>query len=196
VIQESPIILGKAHRGGKAIRLGELAMKCPKCGVENAEGEVYCRQCGGRIDGTERVPFSRRFCLNALGLLGALVGVAAIFSVWTRTWALGMTTFNLIDVANEAPTDILAFWAAVVFIVGTLAAFVSSIGWVPQIAGVLLWWWYILDSQGEMPGRPGSYVALASAIIVMISMARPVGPGLMKGPFSLRNRLLVFCPAG
>jgi len=133
--------------------------------------------------------------VNVLGLVGAAIGVAAIFSVWVIELN-GLVNLNLIDVLNDADvaSNNLALSSAIFFIIGTLVAFLSPIGGILQIGGVLLWWNYMLGVHSGMPSSavPASYVGLVSAIIVLASIVRPFGPGLMKGPFGLKNRLLIY----
>ena len=132
--------------------------------------------------------------VNVLGLVGAVVGVVAIFSTWLgyHGWLSGAHSWNLIAVLNDAPAYQTAWYSALFFITGTLVAFLSPAGGLLQVWGVLNWWAYYTDMSGEMPSRMASYLGLASAVIVLASMARPFGPGLMKGPFGLKNRLLIF----
>ena len=127
--------------------------------------------------------------VNVLGLSGAVVGVVAIFS----TWLAGLfVDWNLLEVLNHVPHDELEYWSAVVVVVATIISFLTPTGSLLLIAGVAMWW----STADELPVNPGSYVAMASAIILNASMARPFGPGLMKGPFSLTNRLLTLSPGG
>jgi hypothetical protein len=128
--------------------------------------------------------------INLLGLVGAITGIVAIFSTWL---GLGhLITFNLIDVLNDVSANGIAWYSAVLFITGTLVALLSSVGGVLQVGGVSLWWYYVLRESDKIPSKVGSYIGLISAIIVLASMVRPLGPGLMKGPFELKSRLLVF----
>ena len=137
--------------------------------------------------------------VNVLGLVGAVIGVVAVFSVWYSTfflpyWPPGRVyiSMNLIDVLNEWPAYHIAWFSGVIFIIATLGTFVSPSGGILQIAGVMLWWTYVFQASGKMPSEIGSYVGLASAVISLTSIVRPIGPGLAKGPFSFRNRLLIF----
>jgi hypothetical protein len=132
--------------------------------------------------------------VNALGLVGAVIGAVAVFSTWLGGYVLffGNINWNLLNVLNEFPSDHIAYYSALIFIIGTLVAFLSPAGGVLQVAGVLLWWSYTLHDLGVMPTKMASYLGLTSAIIVLASMARPVGPGLMTGPFDIKSRLLIF----
>jgi len=125
--------------------------------------------------------------VNMLGLAGAVVGVVAILSTWLSPAPM---TRNLLDILDDIAHDQLAYWSALAIILGTLVSFFTPAGSLAQIAGVYMWWSWGDDA----PSEPGCYVALASAIILLVSMVRPLGPGLMKGPFSLKNRLLTFDP--
>jgi len=128
--------------------------------------------------------------INLLGLVGAITGIVAIFSTWL---GLGhLITFNLIDVLNDVSVNGIAWYSAVLFITGTLVALLSPVGGVLQVGGLSLWWYYVLQESDKIPSKVGSYIGLISAVIVLASMARPLGPGLIEGPFELKSRLLTF----
>ena len=132
--------------------------------------------------------------INFLGLVGAVIGAIAIFSTWiTITFLIWGKSMNLMDVVNEAGTPSDWWLPSILFIVGTLIAFVSPVGGVLQLVGAP--WFIIVFTQhadGRIPSGIGPYLGIASAIIVLASMARPLGLGLMKGPIGIKNRLLVF----
>jgi len=122
--------------------------------------------------------------VNVLGLAGAVVGVLAVFS----TWLSAPRSMNLLDIYENIAHDQLAYWSAVAIILGTLVSFVTPTGALAQIAGIYMWW-----SWGEdAPSDVGFYVVMASSIILFVSLVRPLGPGLIRGPFTIRNRLLTF----
>jgi hypothetical protein len=140
---------------------------------------------------------SMKWKINLLGLAGAIIGIVAIFSRWIGVSIVG---FNLIDVINlvnseVAPQDYR--FASILVIVGTIIALVSPLGGVLQIIGAP---WFILvwanRHDGQIISSVGPYLAIASAIIVLASIVRPMGLGLMRGPFPVRSRLLVFSIAG
>jgi len=121
---------------------------------------------------------------NVLGLAGAVIGVLAVFS----TWLSACRPMNLLDIYENIAHDQLAYWSAVAIILGTLVSFVTQTGALAQIAGMYMWW-----SWGEdAPSDGGFYVVMASSIILFVSLVRPLGPGLIRGPFTIRNRLLMF----
>ncbi len=131
--------------------------------------------------------------INVLCLVGAIVGIAAIFSRWLGNWLVDL---NLIDVINlvssvDAPRE---YWyASVLVLLGAIIALVSPLGGFLEIIGAP---WFILiwsdRHEGAVISNVGPYLAIASAIIVFVSMARPMGLGLMRGPYRLKDRLLVF----
>jgi hypothetical protein len=129
--------------------------------------------------------------INVLALAGAVVGVVALFSTWESVLSRDL---SLPDVLTRYTYEALAYWSAVVIIIGVVVSFITSFGSVIEFLGVAMWWADTFDLQGDIPTRPGSYIVLVSAIILLVSMIRPLGPGLMRGPFTLKDRLLNFGP--
>lgn len=137
-----------------------------------------------------------RVRLNILCLVGAIVGVAAIFSTWISLgflfWSREM---NLIDVYNhvESSSD---FWLpAVLFLAGTLVAFVTSLGGIMQIIGVPLFMSaFVSHADGRLPSGIGPYLGLVAAIIVLASLAHPVGVGYGAKSKGILGRVLTISP--
>jgi len=130
--------------------------------------------------------------VNLLGLVGAVIGVVAIFLAWLE--AGGMTA-DLRD-ALDMPSSELGYTAAIIFIVGTVIALVSSIGFILQLAGVAAWAMWFSDTYQGFSGvnlGVGFYLGIVSAVIVLVSLVKPMGIG-MKGPYTLKQRLMVFTP--
>jgi hypothetical protein len=129
--------------------------------------------------------------VNLLGLVGAILGIVAIFSRWIGNWLIDL---NLIDVINLNASEYL--FASVLVILGVVIALLSPLGGFFETVGAS---WFILvyadRHEGAIVSNIGPYLAIASAIIVMMSMVRPIGPGLMHGPFTIGNRLLVLSRA-
>jgi hypothetical protein len=129
--------------------------------------------------------------INILALAGAVIGAVALFSTWESVLYRDL---NLPDVLTRYSYEDFAYWSAIVIVIGVLVSFITSLGSVVEVLGVVMWWADTLNLQGDIPTRPGSYIVMASAIILALSMIRPLGPGLLKGPFSLKDRLLNFGP--
>jgi len=135
--------------------------------------------------------------VNALELVGAIIGAIAIFSTWiTVGFLFWDREMNLLNVINETGASSDWWFPSLLFVIGTVIAFVSPIGGFLQLVGAP--WFMIVFTQhadGRIPSGIGPYLGLASAVVVLASMARPIGPGLMTGPFDIESRLVVFSGA-
>jgi hypothetical protein len=171
-----------------------MVMKCPNCEAENPEGAAVCVKCGKQIGSTGKMSVSKKLSVNVLGLLGAIIGVVAIFLAWLE--AGGMTA-DLMDAFDMSSSE-LGYIAAVVFIIGTVVAFLSSIGFILQLAGVAAWGLWFADTYKGLSGVDlgiGFYLGIVSAVIVLVSIVKPLGPGLMHGPYRKMQRFMVFTRA-
>lgn len=164
----------------------------------DCEIPAYCRkiQLGMKGD-TRSGEMAMKWNVNLLGLAGAIVGIVAIFSRWLGSW---LKDYNLIDVINlldsaDAPQDYL--YASVLVVLGAVIALLSPLGGFLEIVGAA---WFLLTwanrHEGDIMSDIGPYLAIASGVIALVSLVRPMGIGLMRGPFSLRSRLLVFSGGG
>jgi len=133
--------------------------------------------------------------MNVLCLLGAIIGVVAIFLAWLTMSAMGFSVDADLTDALDMPSSELGYTAAILFIVGSVMAFLTSIGFIIQLAGVAAWYvWYADTYQGMgsvVDLGVGFYLGVVSAVIVLISIVKPMGPG-MKGPYTLKQRLMTF----
>ncbi|MBN1677885.1 MAG: hypothetical protein JW880_05035 [Candidatus Thermoplasmatota archaeon] len=122
--------------------------------------------------------------------MGAVIGLAAIFSTWVKIGYLFWgTELNLIDVLNHAEDSLLVAgcW---LFLAGTLIAFLSPEGGTLQLAGVVLFTSWFVGETDKMPSGAGPYMGLASAVLVMASFAVPLGIGYGGRKVRLRERFL------
>lgn len=131
--------------------------------------------------------------VNLLCLAGAVIGVIAIFSRWVGNWLIDLNLLDVMNLSDSAEGASNYFLPGLVFIIGTLVAFLSPLGGVLQIIGSP---WFIVvwanRHEGEILSSVGPYLGIASAIVVLISMVRPLGPGLLTGPFRTKSRLIAF----
>jgi len=131
--------------------------------------------------------------VNLFCIAGAMIGVIAIFSRWVGNWLIDLNLLDVMNLSDSAGGASNYYLPGLVFIIGTLIAFLSPLGGFLQIIGAP---WFIVvwanRHEGEVLSSIGAYLGIASAIVVLVSMVRPLGPGLMTGPFTVRNRLSVF----
>jgi len=134
--------------------------------------------------------------VNVLCLVGALLAVAAIFSTWiTLGFMFWTKEMNLIDVFNQVESSSDFWLPAVLFLVGTIVAFVSPLGGVMQVIGVPLFISaFGSNADGKLPSGIGPYLGFAAAIIVLASLAYPVGLGYRAKPAGILGRVLTISP--
>ena len=134
--------------------------------------------------------------LNILCLVGAVVGVIAVFSTW-MTLGFGFSTreMNLIDIYTEVRSSSDFWLPAVLCLIGAAVSFISPLGGVLQIVGAPLYVAVFMStSDPRLPSGIGPYLALAGAIIVLASLVYPVGPGYRIKPVGVTGRLLTISP--
>jgi len=156
-------------------------------------------------------PVKWRF--NQLCILGAIIGLIALLLPWT--WmqmggtsgasiayytmhppgAIGL--LNAFDILSLSYLDFLFsslyMSILILYILGTITAFISPIGGFIQIAGALLYipaipselrfYWFV--PFGELLG-------IYSGMIVVVSMLWPIGAGYADGAMGIRARLVTF----
>ena len=126
--------------------------------------------------------------VNALCLAGAGLGLLSLFLPWWSGHEVGLGTlvdqnYNLVEgVLLDSENLSSAFVvAATLFVVGTGMAFLSPIGGLVQLPGVLgfiaLFNQEISTRRGTESFELGLYIALISAIITTVSLLMPLGPG-------------------
>ena len=84
----------------------------------------------------------------------------------------------------------------ILFIIGTLVIFLSPLGALLQIAGISLVFYAIREAlEGRIPSSIGPYLGIASAIILIVSMIKPLGLNYGSRPIGLKGRFLTFSKA-
>ncbi len=146
--------------------------------------------------------------VNLLCLVGASIGVVSAFVAWINEpptipgpWSNYREPSLIFMVANHY----LYRGAAAVFLIGTLAAFASSLGGVLQTASLIVFAKGIIDSGGDpwLDGidpqqtlNIGMYLGIVSCALVMTSLSSPLGTGCLRPGRSrnirLMERLLTF----
>ena len=142
--------------------------------------------------------------VNVLCIVGAIVGLVAILTPWLWTRAGELLIFDpLLGILEHVPglkEEYLV--GGVLFIVGTLAAFLSTAAGFIQLTGLAVFflgdmerledyarWEFGYDGGLSI----GFFLGILSASIVLASLARPTGVGLGTGiPLLARRRWLVF----
>jgi len=139
--------------------------------------------------------------INLLCVIGAIIGTISIFLPWWYSHGIAGSqefyypnnlldsigiTGNLPQTAIDASHYFLAAITAIVFIVGTILAYLSPVGGLLQVpAAVFYCFIWIVDSPEPAP--VGVILGLASGITSLYSWFRPLGIGY-DAPLSLKEK--------
>jgi hypothetical protein len=139
-----------------------------------------------------------------LALVGAFIGIMCIITPWTTVTQEFIGTsvtnnLNLTDYMHEKDSTFAL--AIVLFILGCAFAFITPFGGVAQFFGWLIFLGLIYQRLGTVETglfttttslNIGLYIGVASAVIVLFSMIRPMGWGYGKEALQPRQRFLVW----
>jgi hypothetical protein len=142
--------------------------------------------------------------VNVLALAGATLAVVSMYLIWYHTseviryMDLGMADpmicdWTLIDGYERMRSSFPLWLPFTLFIIGTIAAFITPLGGIVQLSGVVLFF-YTLTNGGDLPAKIGPYVGLISGALALTSMVYPIGLGYRRKPINIVGRLLVFSP--
>jgi len=130
--------------------------------------------------------------VNLLCLVGVIIGFVAILSRWTYDMFGDYNLVHIIDIYEPGFGFEDWYFSSLLVMIGVFVALVSPLGGSLEMLGslgfILTW----AGHHGEMPVSIGPYLSIASSVIILSSMIRPIGPGLKYGPFNIRSRLLTF----
>ena len=168
--------------------------------VLGVSGETSASETGAA---RSEVPLSGT--LNVLCVCGAIVGLAAVFCSWlVVTEGNAGESTSLATILDEGASlwrDWEGYFGlSLLFVIGTVLAFVSPLSGLLQALGLGVIAWRVLDArssladggyEGEFGVGLGFYLGALSAGLVVISLIVPQGPGFETGVHGLRNRLLV-----
>lgn len=140
--------------------------------------------------------------LNLLCLAGACLGALSLFLTWVDSL---VSPIAYCAVPNSGVIDILFNWcyaecalriAATLFLVGVILAFLTTLGALFELAGLSIFFvWYANGERqhvtGEfLPDSIGPYVGVASALLVLLALVKPMGIGYEGTPRGSRERFL------
>ena len=139
-----------------------------------------------------------RVRVNVLCLVGALLAVISVFSTWiTLGFFVWTREMNLIDVYNQVESSSDFWLPAILFLMGTLVAFLTPLGGIMQAIGAPLFMSAFASlADGRLPSGIGPYLGLAAAAIVLASLAYPVGVGYSAKSRGILGRVLTVSPIG
>ena len=138
-----------------------------------------------------------RVRLNILCLVGAVIGVIAVFSTWiTARFLFWSREMNLIDVYNQVGSSSHYYLPAVLLLIGAVVVFITPVGGILQVIGVPIFLSvFATNSDGKLPSGVGPYLALVGAVIVLASLVYPVGLGYRQKPVGVIGRFITISPA-
>ena len=118
--------------------------------------------------------------VNVLCLLGAIVGVVSLFLPWCIVVdgpnEFGVSPASLVMDDYRAPSDPLLF-SSLVFISGTVIAFLFPVAFAAQSVGILLFLLQFVDAVLHPALSLGFYAGVLSSVMVLAGLIHPVGPG-------------------
>jgi hypothetical protein len=140
--------------------------------------------------------------VNLLCIIGASIGVAAIFLTWIHeppTMPGPPSIRYEPTVVYMVTNHYLYYGASAVFLIGTIAALASPLGGIMQSASLMVFavgiidsgsdpWLDGIDPQQEL--RVGMYLGIVSCTLVMTSLFSPLGTGRLSPGRSRRIRLM------
>lgn len=110
--------------------------------------------------------------VNILALIGAFTGFIAVFSGWMfGDYSIGINLLQIVTFFKDAAILI----PCIVFIIGTLIAFLCPFGGIIQLGGVIGFFVAMAGVLDRFPTAPGPYLGFVSAIIVIVSTIKPLG---------------------
>ncbi len=146
--------------------------------------------------------------INIFALVAAALGVASMYLVWYSTreiidffeygpeYMIWIRDWTLIEGYEKMGSSFPLWFPQTLFIIGTIAAFITPLGGVVQLSGISLFIYRLASvNDGSLPAEVGSYVGIISGALALVSMVYPIGLGYSRRPVSLVGRLLVFSPS-
>jgi len=141
--------------------------------------------------------------LNALALCGALIAFVCI----ALPWSTMSTVFPAREMTVEQRplfeylSGTLASPSAYVFIIGSAAAVITTLGVIVQLFGFVWFWAAFAGSMGTYPGiqesfGTGFYLSVLAMLMVAISIILPLGLGYYRRKKTALSRILVWGKAG
>jgi len=186
-------------------------MKCPVCGAENPQNNKFCGDCGSTIAPVTSVqpmqnvtvepkpPYQVK--VNILCLAGAVLGILSLFMPWALvhdpfqddTTNIGAFDFDeSFGGGSSFPANFQ--FTVILFIIGTLVAFLLPLGGVLQLIGsvgfILTTVTYPKIGNDEVIFWVGAAIATISSALVLVGLAYPEGIGFAKGKRTAMERLL------
>jgi hypothetical protein len=138
--------------------------------------------------------------VNILGLIGAIVGIIAIFCGWVGA---SFIQFNLIELIQLFNSEILGISISqfvpalliiviVLCIVSPLISLITPVGGILSIIGAIVFIAGYIINIGSIPSAIGPYLCIASGIICVIAIAKPIGLGYQYGLSGWGDRIRNF----
>lgn len=152
------------------------------------------------------------FRVNIVCLVGAVMGLAALLLPWVtitsfETYDTNFRADEYLATTDQIGTDDFILWLVVgayAFIAGTALAFSSPLGGILQGVGIAMtyiggytvgehaYFGDVYESSYDITIGPGTglYLATASAILVLVSLAKPIFVGTKRHPIQKDTRFI------
>jgi hypothetical protein len=156
----------------------------------------------GKQEESQEPSISLIWNVNLLCLIGACIGVVALFVAWINEpptmpgpWHISWEPSVIYMVTNHY----LYYGASAVFLIGTMAALASPLGGTLQTASLIIFAIGIIDSGSDLwldginpqqTLRIGMYLGIVSCTLVTTSLFSPLGTGKLRPGKSRKIRLI------
>lgn len=178
-------------------------MKCPNCGAENPEAKKFCGDCGKEIPvlRTEHGE-TKQLRLNISCIVGASIGLLSLFATWLLYYSPTEATptaqhLQLYDlfgdrfgaVVSESISSTGFMIAGTLCLIGTVIAFVTPLGGLLQTTGAA-GFVVVTSTYSDLKPGIGVFIALIAGVVVIASLAYPIGLGYWSRKVGAKGRLL------
>lgn len=153
-------------------------------------------------NGQRQTPQPAKATVNVLCLIGAIIGLTAVFLswIWTRAGFVQEERSIWHLVSDMLPHDALDLFvvSGVLFVFGSLIALVTPAGGLLQAIGLVGFYFREVDREEWLPSGVvgglaiGWYLGILSAALVLASMVLPLGIGYSDLTMNWSRRLRVF----
>lgn len=145
--------------------------------------------------------------LNALALFGAMMAFVCIALPWSTVSTVPPATEVTVDQRPlfDYLSGALATPSAYVFIIGSAAALITTLGVLAQIFGFMWFWLVFADTMGTYPGMGGTleesfgtgfYLSVLAMLVIAVSIILPLGLGYYRRKKTALSRLMIWGKAG
>lgn len=141
-----------------------------------------------------------KLAVNKLGLIGAIIGIISIFTPWVEYYSMpGPPTWgdNLLALSSH---NLFELWfPAVVFMISSLFALISTLSFIGQASGIILFInsFYAVNSSGfedTMHFTFGLIIGIVSMSLLLLGIVYPFWKRNRTDGIRILDRIMTFTP--